>query len=102
MLYSLTTPAFAHPAGSLSNWRSTGPAGRRGGLADPVLDRALDAAEGCLDLAAADALWARAADRWCELMPRIPLVRIQAFYLRGGRLPGLSVNRAGLMSFTSG
>jgi ABC-type transport system substrate-binding protein len=102
MLYSLTTPAFAHPAGSLSDWRSTGRAARRGGLADPVLDRALDAAEGCLDPAAASALWVRVADRWCELMPRIPLVRIRAFYLRGGRLPGLSVNRAGLMSFTSG
>ncbi|MEU4799670.1 ABC transporter substrate-binding protein [Streptomyces sp. NPDC023327] len=97
LLYSLTTPAFSHPAGSLSDWRSTGRAARRSGLADPVLDAALDAAESCPEPGEAARLWARASDRWCALLPKIPLVRVRAWYLRGRRLSGLTVSRAGLM-----
>lgn len=98
LLYSLTLPAFGHPAGSLSDWRSTGPAARRGGVADQVLDALLDAAESCPDPAAADPLWADVAARWCALLPRIPLVRVRAVFLRGRRLPGLTVTRSGLLA----
>lgn len=102
LLYSLTTPAFSHPAGSFSDWRSTGRAARRSGLADPVLDAALDAAESCPGPGEAARLWARASDRWCTLLPKIPLVRVRAWYLRGGCLSGLAVSRAGLMCLGAG
>jgi ABC-type oligopeptide transport system substrate-binding subunit len=95
LLYSLTTPAFSHPAGSFSDWRSTGRAARRSGLADPVLDAALDAAESCPQPE-------EASDRWCTLLPKIPLIRVRAWYLRGGCLSGLAVSRAGLMCLGAG
>lgn len=102
LLYSLTTPAFSHPAGSLSDWHSTGRAARRSGLRDPVLDTALDAAESCHDPAEADRLWACASNRWCTLLPKIPLVRVRAWYLRGGCLSGLEVSQAGLLRLEAG
>lgn len=99
MLYSLTAPAFAHPAGSLSDWRSTGRAAVRSGIADPVFDVRLEAAERCLDPAGAELLWERVADRWCELLPKIPLIRVQAWYLRRQHLRTLNVTVSGLMFF---
>ncbi|MEU4820359.1 ABC transporter substrate-binding protein [Actinomadura sp. NPDC023710] len=102
LLYSLTTPAFSHPAGSLSDWRSTGRTARRSGLADPVLDAALDAAEACPDPGEAWCLWARASERWCTLLPKIPLIRVRAWYVRGGCLSGLTLSRAGLMCLGPG
>lgn len=100
LLYSLTLPSFGHPAGSLSDWRSTGPAARRSGFSDPVLDSFLDAAERCPDPDVATALWTRVTARWCELLPRIPLVRVQAVFLRGDRLRRLTVTGGGLLACT--
>ncbi len=99
MLYSLTVPAFCHPAGYLSDWRSTGRAARRSGIADPVLDARLDVAESCLDSGTAEGHWEQVVTRWCELMPKIPLVRVRAWFLRGERVANLYVPPSGLVLF---
>jgi len=98
LLYSLTTPGYPHPAASLSDWRSSGRAASRLGLADPELDTRLDASEAAPDVASAP-LWERVVDRWCELLPKIPLVRVQAWLLRGSGLRALEVTTSGLMRF---
>ncbi|HEX9334659.1 MAG TPA: hypothetical protein VF892_02190, partial [Pseudonocardiaceae bacterium] len=100
LLYSLTTPGYPHPAASLSDWRSVGRAASRLGLADRELDTRLDAAEAAPDVECAP-LWEHVVDRWCELLPKIPLVRVQAWLLRGSGLRGLEVTTSGLMRFAS-
>ncbi|MCH6161599.1 ABC transporter substrate-binding protein [Streptomyces marispadix] len=99
LLYSLTSPFFDHPAGSLSFWRSSGRAARQNAFADAEFDRLLDLAEGCEDPSRADELWRQAEARWWWTVPKIPLAQVQARFLRSPRLAGPPLSPAGLLRF---
>jgi hypothetical protein len=105
LLYTLTTADFPHPAALLSPWHSAGGAAARAGHADPVLDALIEAAEAAdgdgdgRDGGAAGPLWRAAADRWRELPPRVPLLRVRSHFLRKPQLDWLRVNRSGLLDF---
>jgi ABC-type oligopeptide transport system substrate-binding subunit len=96
LLYTLTCSDFAHPAARWSPWHSAASAARHAQLADPVLDRLIAAAEAVTGPAETTA-WAAVERRWTELMPRIPLVQVQANYLRAPRLTAPRLTPAGLL-----
>lgn len=99
LLFALTMPAFSHPAGSLSDWRSTGRSARQHGVADSVLDSRLDDAESCLDAGGAGHLWERVVTRWSEILPKIPVARVCAWFLRGKGKEIVRVTPSGLLLF---
>ncbi|MGA8116689.1 MAG: ABC transporter substrate-binding protein, partial [Actinocatenispora sp.] len=90
LLYTLTGPDFPHPAAMLSSWTSTGGQARHAGFADADFDERVARARDCADPAEALNLWADADRRWCELMPRVPLLQVRAHCLASPRLAGLA------------
>lgn len=99
LLYTLTAPDFPHPAAVLAPWHSRAAQARHAGFGDAELDRRLDAALGCPDPAALPALWAGADERWTELAPRVPLLRVRAHLLCAPRLGGVELTADGLIPF---
>ncbi|NLU71710.1 hypothetical protein HCC61_03240 [Streptomyces sp. HNM0575] len=99
LLYSLTSPFFDHPAGTLSFWRSTGRAARQNAFADAEFDRLLDLAEGCAYPEQAAERWRDAEARWWWTVPKIPLAQVRAQYLRSPRLGGPPLSGSGLLRF---
>lgn len=95
LLYTLTGTDFAHSAALWTPWHSVAPAARNAGLDDPVLDRLIEDAEAVTGQDE-NSGWDKVAHRWMELMPRIPLLQVQANYLRSRRAESLRMTFSGL------
>jgi hypothetical protein len=95
LLYTLTSADFADQAATWAPWHSYAPAARNARFADAVLDGLIAEAEPVAGDGAVLA-WGRVADRWMELMPRIPLVQVQANYLSSPRIGRCRIDFSGL------
>ncbi|MFP8883836.1 ABC transporter substrate-binding protein [Streptomyces mangrovi] len=99
MLYTLTAADFPHPAALLTPWHSGNAAAVRAGLSDACLDGLIDEASACPDPQQQHDLWQRADERWLELMPRIPLVQVQANCAYSERVGGMHLSASGFIDF---
>ncbi|ATW47816.1 hypothetical protein CGZ69_07540 [Streptomyces peucetius subsp. caesius ATCC 27952] len=99
LLYTLTTADYPHPAALLAPWTGGGTYSRVTGFTDRAFDDLFRQAQETTDAAEAAPLWRRAEDRWRQLAPRVPLLRVRAHCLAAPHVREAGLTASGNFPF---